>query len=232
MHINEYKNIHEGERCFIICNGPSLNKHDLSKLKDEITIGCNRIYLKKDFAPKYYTIEDFTDIKQFNKDIDNYDRPERKFIPIKSSFNFSDKTNITTIRLTKKIKGPLGDYRFGFNDGNKPLFYWGGTVTYVMLQLAHWMGCNPIYIIGADNDWGDYSEKRGQIKSSSDDKHHFSKDYYGEEKVWNLPVVNRMNRCFEYASGYLDANSVDIYNATKGGKLEIFDRIDYDTLFN
>ncbi len=38
-------NIHHGQRCFIIGNGPSLQRTDLTKLKDEFTFGMNRIYL-------------------------------------------------------------------------------------------------------------------------------------------------------------------------------------------
>ncbi len=39
------KDIHRGERCFIIGNGPSLKQTDLSRLKDEFTFGMNRFYL-------------------------------------------------------------------------------------------------------------------------------------------------------------------------------------------
>ena len=41
----ELKDIHKGRRAFIIGNGPSLKQTDLSKLKNEITFGMNRIYL-------------------------------------------------------------------------------------------------------------------------------------------------------------------------------------------
>ena len=36
---------HRGERCFILGNGPSLKRTDLSKLRNETTFGLNRIYL-------------------------------------------------------------------------------------------------------------------------------------------------------------------------------------------
>ena len=39
------KDSHQGQRCFIMGNGPSLAKTDLSKLKNEFTFGMNRIYL-------------------------------------------------------------------------------------------------------------------------------------------------------------------------------------------
>ena len=42
--LSQNKNIHTGERCFILATGPSLNKLDLSKIKDEYTIGVNGIY--------------------------------------------------------------------------------------------------------------------------------------------------------------------------------------------
>ena len=41
----ELKDIHKGKRGFIIGNGPSLKQTDLSRLKDEITFGLNRIYM-------------------------------------------------------------------------------------------------------------------------------------------------------------------------------------------
>ena len=40
-----FHNVHTGKRCFIIANGPSLRQTNLSLLKNEITIGMNRIYL-------------------------------------------------------------------------------------------------------------------------------------------------------------------------------------------
>jgi hypothetical protein len=52
-----FRNKHKEERCDIIGNGPSVNKIDLSFLKDEIAFGMNRIYLgfeKYDFTPTYY----------------------------------------------------------------------------------------------------------------------------------------------------------------------------------
>ena len=42
--LKEYKNKYKGERCFIICNGPSLTQEDYIKLKDEYTIGMNMIF--------------------------------------------------------------------------------------------------------------------------------------------------------------------------------------------
>ncbi len=43
--LRQLENIHKDKRCFIIGNGPSLRKTDLTKLRGEFTFGLNRIYL-------------------------------------------------------------------------------------------------------------------------------------------------------------------------------------------
>ena len=56
-----FENRYSGKRCFIVGNGPSLNKHDLSLLDGELTFGCNNIYYmtqRNGFKPTFYTVED------------------------------------------------------------------------------------------------------------------------------------------------------------------------------
>jgi hypothetical protein len=43
--LGELRNCHQGKRCFILGNGPSLQKTDLTRLRDEYTFGLNRIYM-------------------------------------------------------------------------------------------------------------------------------------------------------------------------------------------
>ena len=59
--LRSFKNKHLGERCFIIGNGPSLNKIDLNKFSNDVTFGSNAIFLKTEemgFKPTYYMVED------------------------------------------------------------------------------------------------------------------------------------------------------------------------------
>ena len=225
MHIKEFKDIHLNKRCFIVGNGPSLNKHNLDKIKDDISIACNRIYLKKDFSPTYYTIEDRLDVEQFHNDINKYKNPKFKFIPkqYKQSI-YGD--NIIYIRFGKAKD------KYKFIEKDKDYFVWGGTVTYLMIQLAYYMGCNPIYLIGMDHDWGgrlDYGEGK-VIRSETDDRHHFSKEYYNNNKLWALPDKPLMEYYYSIAKKKLEAEGYNIFNATIGGKLEIFKRINYNEL--
>jgi hypothetical protein len=55
------KNIHLGERCFILGTGPSLKAINLEKLKNEITFGVNFLARMKDYSRincKYYCLYD------------------------------------------------------------------------------------------------------------------------------------------------------------------------------
>ena len=55
--LRAFKDCHQGERCFILGNGPSLQNTDLAPLADEITFGVNGIFYMTwqcGFAPTYY----------------------------------------------------------------------------------------------------------------------------------------------------------------------------------
>jgi len=54
--LNHFKNRHKDARCFIVCNGPSLNEMDLTRLRSEVVFGLNKIYLglgRFGFYPRY-----------------------------------------------------------------------------------------------------------------------------------------------------------------------------------
>ncbi|GAB4534237.1 MAG: hypothetical protein Tsb0014_20290 [Pleurocapsa sp.] len=62
LHQNiELKNKHQGQRCFIIGNGPSIKQQDLTLLKDEWTFCVNYFYKHPqitEIRPKYYGLID------------------------------------------------------------------------------------------------------------------------------------------------------------------------------
>ena len=57
----QYKDIHKGERCFIVGKGPSLKMEDLEKIKGEYSFSVNSIVLSfadTTWRPPYYAIGD------------------------------------------------------------------------------------------------------------------------------------------------------------------------------
>jgi hypothetical protein len=67
--------------------------------------------------------------------------------------------------------------------------------------------------------------------SNEDDINHFHPDYFGKGKKWHDPKVHNVAKNYEFAKKVYEDNGRAIYNATIGGKLEIFERKEYHDLF-
>ena len=50
------------------------------------------------------------------------------------------------------------------------------------------------------------------------------------EVVYNAPLDD-LTQAFVNARAYSDQNNIKILNATRGGHLEVFERVDFDQLF-
>ena len=61
---------------------------------------------------------------------------------------------------------------------------------------------------------------------------HFHKNYYTGIGKPNQYVKEHVERAFQSAKLYAENHGIKIYNATRGGKLEIFERADFDLLMN
>ncbi len=228
----------KGKRCFIVGNGPSLNKCDLSLIKDEYTFAVNGIFYKTEemgFTPTFYMVEDSHVIDDNLEKINTYD-PEFKFFPAlyKAKINNSNNTYFFT--------ADLGFYRGDHKSFEKPRFskdfsevgYCGQSVTYLNMQLAYYLGFTEVYLIGMDFSYQirETDEVRGiTLISNEDDVNHFHPDYFGKGKKWHDPKVYNVAKNYEFAKENFDADGRKIYNATVGGKLDIFDRIEYKKLF-
>ena len=232
------KDKHKGQRCFIIGNGPSLNKVDLNMLKDEFTFGVNGIFYKTDevgFKPSFYVVEDNHVVADNLNRINSYNCPYNFFPHI---YKNTIKPNNNTIFLPTDT----GFYRQYHPFYSKPRFskkcdeviYTGQSVTYINMQLAYYMGFETVYLIGMDFS---YSLPKSTIinginyTSQEDDPNHFHQDYFGKGKKWHDPKLDRVAMCYEYAKQIYEESGWKIYNATIGGKLEIFERVNFLDLF-
>jgi len=230
----DFKDRHRGERCFVIGNGPSLNRLDMGKLKNEITIGANRCFLGFDrwgFRVKYWTIEDKLVAEDVREEWNAFGGPV-KFIPLDLQHLVFNYDNVCAINL-KREPFEHGLPKFS---GNHCEFFWGGTVTYVMLQLAAVMGCDPIYLIGVDFNYvkpGHVTEgeKKTEWTSHGDDPNHFDPTYFGKGRKWHDPMLPRMLKAYRSARGYFDSRGITVLNATPGTRLDVFEKVDFSSLF-
>lgn len=228
--IQEFKDIHRAERCFIVGNGPSLNSMNLAPLQGEITFGMNRIYLgfeRFGFRPTYYTVEDVFVAEDNSAEI-NALSGMVKFLPLDLAHCLADDAETCWVDFQRLYK-PYPQ----FSEDAAEKIYWGSTVTYLAIQLAYYMGCDPIYLIGVDFDYKvpQHAEGQEEITSREEDVNHFHPAYFGPGKRWHNPRLDRVLPSYELAYEFLSARKRRILNATLGGKLEAFPRVDYTSLF-
>ncbi len=227
--IMKYQDRYSGKRCFVIGNGPSLKNTDMTFLKNEITFGMNRVYLA--FAEwKFQTsflvsINDLV-IKQSREDFRNLSIP--KFFSWRSrNLLFSEgEPDENTHFLYTTYTGPK------FSNQLKSRFWEGATVTYVCLQLAYCMGFREVYLIGVDHNFETRGKANQTVISSGDDPNHFSPEYFGKGFRWQLPDLETSERAYRLADNHYRHDNRQILDATLGGKLEVFPKVEYAGLFN
>lgn len=228
------KDAFNGRRCFIIGNGPSLKIEDLEKLHDEITFASNRIYLlfdKTNWRPDYYfCIDRIT----YHNDLEKIKEIEtgKKFVYSQVVERYGDAVDETVYYIDrKKSRFSYTDKDFEdlkFSSDITQNTYQGGSVSYDMMQFAAYMGFKEIYLLGMDNTYSREKDINNK-KIFNDCVNHFSDEY---EKGFSNYVVDiyYLNRAWETAEAYAGAHGIKIYNATRGGKLETFERVDFDSL--
>ena len=214
-------------RAFILGNGPSLNQTPLDKLRDEFTVCVNQFQLLGvGWSPTWWAITDLGENERWDWD-DMFSRD--------SEFIFNE-------RYRDAIK-PYGDgvtfvkscihhtYR-----GDEDEWKWhlpkmctrGGSIG-IAIQIAVLQGCNPIYILGCD-----LYKYRGP---DDIDVNHFHPEYLsykvrrhtGEELLtpeeWER-INKRLIKVHTMARDGAASIGISIKNATIGGALEVYERVD------
>ncbi len=236
--LRQFHDRHRGERCFIVGNGPSLNETDLGLLTDEYTIAVNGIFYKYDeigFKSTYYVVEDRHVISDNLERINQIDYSV-KFFPARYASEIKKTADTYFLPADWQFYDPLcpNFEKPRFSTDLSEAIYPCQTVTFMNFQLAFYMGFSEVYLIGVDFSYTIPQSalvEGATITSAEDDVNHFHPDYFGKGKKWHDPKLHNCLRGFELAKATYEADGRKIYNATIGGKLELFERVDYSSLF-
>jgi hypothetical protein len=211
-------------------NGPSLRKCDLNLLAEEVTIVSNAHFLiwdELEYVPTYLTVEDVLVAEDRADDLKGLTGIIRLFpFDLRKTLGHATESRLY-VRFPRHYAGSPR-----FSDNLSRCAYWGGTVSFLNLQLAAYLGCNPIILIGFDHSY-QVPEKRDPgyvITSTTKDVNHIHPDYFGPGFRWHDPNVERMERSYREARGYAEAQGIEILNATVGGELKTFKRVEFDSL--
>lgn len=220
------KDRHRGERCFILGNGPSLARTDLSLLRGEVTFGMNRVYLLFDtlgFQTTYYVAVNDLVIEQCARDLRGLRGPKfiawrgRQWLRGDSEAVFLDTDYMGEEDFAQDVAGRVFE---------------GSTVTYVALQIAFHLGFQDVVLVGVDHNFTARGQPNTPVVSGGDDPDHFSPEYFGRGFRWQLPDLAASERAYQLARRAYEAAGRRVVDATIGGRLDVFPKVEYRSLFS
>lgn len=229
--ISALKSRHDGKRCFIVAPGPSLDILDVEKLENEYCFAVNGTMQLKNLTtwrPTYYVLFDGRSYDRLAKemgqvDIDGFAQ-EEAFLNYLLEPKISNNSKTKKVTLIPYCNGNNSDITFQNDFRYTKNLLWGyydlATVTNAAICIAQYMGFKEIYLLGVDCDY-------------LGGKHYF----IGEQNK-NIPNLDKAQKtqerqfaAYQYIKEKLEKQNIKIYNATRGGALEVFERVDFDSLF-
>jgi len=231
-------NRHAGERCFILCTGPSIKNQDLSRLAGELVISVSNAYLHKDFAlyrPKYHCVPQITYGLMTHADVvdwfqDMHPRigdaemvlanSERELVAGRCLFPgrtvhylnmHGDPRDLEAVDLTGEVPSPQ-------------------SVSVMASMLALYMGCKEIYLLGTDHDQfltGEYTYFFDKSPVSGKDSTVNPDGTVSTKRHDEFQAYARLWRQYRWLRLVAEQMGATIYNASHGGALDEFDRVNY-----
>jgi len=233
------KNKFSGKSCYVLGNAPSIEKHDLLRLKDQHVICCNNFFLHKDFKeikPDFYVIADadFLDLSDektsawWKQMIEKTsDTGLTYFLPIQVKDTF-----IHTELKDEKVH--FLDMCLPFYDNCVSNFDIGHAINGVQnvlvlaIQLSIYMGFENVFLLGADHNWlSHYGEQRHFYKQDETDEIGST----GYSYHWWLKAVGEMFRQYEMLHKFARERGIRILNASEAGVLDVFPSIKFKDTF-
>ncbi|MEJ7804909.1 MAG: 6-hydroxymethylpterin diphosphokinase MptE-like protein [Telluria sp.] len=152
-----FRDIHAGQRCFIIGTGPSLNQlsgEEIARLKSEVVFGVNSLYksaIGAELNPQYYTLMDNLYWEQWSSTFEEVSDQYRERQPV----------FITDVRAKHLVERLVGAHpavyiyskkyptRKMSADIDKNIYAAMNVISYSILSAMH-MGFQEIYLLGCD----------------------------------------------------------------------------------
>lgn len=230
-----FRNCHAGKRCFVIGNGPSLKTQDLAPLANELTYVMSGFWkhpIVERWQPSYYCFADplFFDrsepMKKFFSSMSRRIHRTTYFVPLFAA---------DQIR-TNRLLPPDDTFYVAFRtDAGLDLTAYippAQSVSQLCIAVALYMGCSPIYLLGLDHDWlAQRGMDRHFYEGKTIDNHpiahgDLSKVSYKLELRCQLQLWNNYEALLDSARD----NTIQIFNATNGGFLDVFPRVSYENV--
>lgn len=247
-------NSYKGKRCFILGMGPSIKHQNLSLLHNEIVLSCSWCTLLDEYdsiEPQIYVNPAImNDYVRSSSELEAYGEEVYAYL----DENLKSKTIIldSKDKVFIESKGHFcdKDVFYLYQDGK-----WGAenaceltlktpeiqTATTMMLKIAIYMGFSEIYLLGTEHDIVKRSYDHSyDMKKLDEIGYHalYNTINYHKSQIdseWSNRIIlraayNIFNQYYELHK-IATEKGIKIYNATIGGDLDEFERVNYNELF-
>jgi len=230
------KGMGNGEKCFVVCNGPSLRAEDLDKiyLNKVFSIGINaigRIYKDTAWRVNCLSATDDSVFTKKNRNLVQHTECDFKLYESKrfllSLLGKGKKIYLNFYGGKKVLENPVFK-----TDATKPLPSIG-TSTFGCIEFAVFLGFERIYVIGCDMTYKYNLNRDGTVMVYENGRDYCFKDIPAATSSSNTnPVPTwHMEVAFDTVELSSGKFGFKVFNATRGGRLESFERVDFDSLF-
>lgn len=216
---------HAGARAWIVGNGPSVRLDDLARIPPGDVVFCfNRFYMSYADHPlreTYVVSADTLMVEDFGQDMIDISAGLPLFcVPPKAVTKLHG-------RFVRLPTG--GSYLPLFSMNPARWISVGGSSVFIALQIAHYMGIRDIALYGMDYSFSTKLKRdpRFPFPVSFEDGNHFIKSYRST-KPWCPPTWRDISAGFLNARVAFETTGGRVVNATRGGRLETFPRINFD----
>lgn len=246
--MKKWKHLHNkynGQRVFLIGNGPSLNQTPVFLLKDEITMTFNHFDLlleRINWNPTFYMVVDATVAQDSKREIE-------KMVEISEYCFFPDFHLVNQVDFTKFIPKnskvhyvhqiPKWFVKNRFSTHLPFVSLGGGTVVYDGFQILAYLGFSEIYFLGVDMNYVIHTNTdtiaNGIQSRNDDDPNHFDKRYFGKGRKYHQPTIAIMHKMLsglEIIKKNLDKHCIQSFNIGYNSKVECFDKKDFYQALN
>lgn len=238
----ELRGRHAGERCFLLATGPSIKEQNLKPLQKERSIGLSFFFRHPDYEliqPDYHCIAPFHEPISEEGWAEMLRELEAAAPETRMLFGMTDyERNLAEARFRNHATyfvDSTGSWeeteRCGLDlcKPTPPL----QSVTVMALFAALHMGFQEIYLVGFDHDWILHLNESSHFYDKSENALYragydeFFPDgvdeyFRGYVQLWD--AYRRLDRI----AGRRGAR---IFNATRGGLLDVFPRVELESLF-
>ena len=244
MKISSFHRKYQDRRVFLIGNGPSLIRTPLCKLQGEYTIAMNRVallYDKVDWRPLFFVCTTTNVCRtDWRKDIlRTVSLGVPSFVWDELRGYIEPRSNVIYINCTHgdQVVSYAPDEWWSYDVSQRVCKF--GSSMLVALQLAVYMGFNPIYLLGCDLGFRRPSSRLMSNKLGSKGLHRFRKlqsilvgdpnhfdPSYGTPGLAPDTLNANMLAAHNLAFRATKRIGSHIYNATLGGELTVYPRVE------